>query len=318
MFLLRILCVLFLIGAVLSSGLAQAAGTRIAILSDDRTMNRQLRHKLELGLRQTGITDIVSGDLQGATSLPPETLRASDFTLVVGQAALRHALRQGVRHHLLAVFLSQSALEKELEQAGLQNVRDVHAIVLDQPLRRYLDLIKLAFPQRQRIGLLASNDVFLPKNLEKQAQERGLEIKLERWGSSSATDSTSGFIATLEALMAQSDVFLALPDAQIHNSATVQPLLLTTYRFGIPVVAYSEAYGRAGALVSLYSTQEQLVRQAVDVMSQIRQGTRVPQILSPKNFTVSVNSTVARSLGLMLPASETLRSQLYQNEKMAD
>lgn len=320
MFLLRTLCALFLIGALLGSGLAQAAGSRIAILSDDRTMNRQLRHKLELGLRQTGITDIVSGDLQGVTSLPREMLHTSDFTLVVGQLALRHALQQGVRHNLLAVFLSQSALETELEQAGLRNVgaRDIHAIVLDQPLYRYLDLIKMAFPQRQKIGMMVSNDASLPKNFEKQAQDRGLTLKVERWVSYPATESTSGFIATLETLMIQTDVFLALPDSQIHNSATVQPLLLTTYRFGIPVVAYSEAYGRAGALVSLYSTQEQLVRQAVDVMSQLRQGTHVSHILSPKNFTVMVNSTVARSLGLMLPAGDVLRDQLYQNEKMAD
>lgn len=231
---------------------------------------------------------------------------------------MRHALQQGVRRNLLAVLLSQYALEAELEQSGLQNARDIHAIVLDQPLRRYLDLIKLAFPQRQRIGLLASNEIFLPKNLEKQAQDRGLTVKVERWVPYSATESTSGFIATLDTLMAQTDIFLALPDAQIHNSATIQPLLLTTYRFGIPVVAYSEAYGRAGALLTLYSTQEQLVRQAVDVMHKLRQGAHVPLILPPRNFTVSVNSTVARSLGLVLPTGEALRDQVYQNEKMAE
>lgn len=322
MFLLRTFCALFLIGALFGSGLAQAADKRIVIISDDRVMNRQVRHKVELGLRQMGITDIVSGDSQGAFSLAHETLRASDVTLVVGQAALRYALQQGIRHHILAVFLTQSALETELEQAGLRsasvNARDIHAIVLDQPLRRYLDLIKLAFPQRQRIGLLTSNNLLLPKNLEKQAQDRGMTLKVERWLPSSSTESTSGFIAALETLMAQSDIFLALPDAPIHNSSTIQPLLLTTYRFGIPVVAYSEAYGRAGALVALYSTQEQLVRQTMDVMQQLRQDERVPHVLPPKNFMVSVNPTVARSLGLSLPAGEVLREQLYQNEKMAD
>jgi ABC-type uncharacterized transport system substrate-binding protein len=105
-------------------------------------------------------------------------------------------------------------------------------------------------------------------------------------------------------------VLLAMPDSLAHNRNTVQPLLLTTYRAGIPVVAYSESYQQAGAVLALYSTVPQVVAQVVDSLQQIREGKALPNHQSPRYFTVGVNSAVARSLGLALPTADEIGGRL--------
>ena len=49
------------------------------------------------------------------------------------------------------------------------------------------------------------------------------------------------------------------PVSQADRLRLHQPLLLTTYRAGVPIVAYSESYLQAGAVVALYSTPPQIV-----------------------------------------------------------
>jgi hypothetical protein len=90
----------------------------------------------------------------------------------------------------------------------------------------------------------------------------------------------------------------------------VQPLLLTTYWAGIPVVAYSESYQQAGAVLDLYSTVPQVVAQVIDSLQQVREGRPLPNLQPPHYFTVGVNAAVARSLGLSLPTSGELVARL--------
>jgi ABC-type uncharacterized transport system substrate-binding protein len=96
----------------------------------------------------------------------------------------------------------------------------------------------------------------------------------------------------------------------VQTANTIQPILLMSYHAGIPVIGYSAAYQRAGAMVSLYTTPEQLARQAVEAVIAWRQGKGLPATPEPKYFTVGINVTVARSLGIELPGADVLEQKL--------
>ncbi|MBP9713873.1 MAG: hypothetical protein KBD60_09325 [Sterolibacterium sp.] len=316
---------LFLLLCLLMPILAQAAGARVLILADATAVTRQLQYIVDAELRRGSLQQSPVSPLSPASLVAQvmlmesdpsaqaggETLPAADVLLAVGPVALRQALAQPSIRRIVAVLVTRDTLELSLAQKPLRAGREVHAIVLDQPLTRYLDLIHLALPKAKNIGLMSGGDdkqAAQYRSLEKQAEERGMKLTTLRL----VDDTSAGLISRLDELLEQSDVLLALPDTRIHNRANVQPLLLTTYRAGVPVVAYSEAYGRAGALLALYSTPEQLAQQASEVLLQLLQS-RNPlphSVQMPKYFSVYVNGAVARSLGLSISSGIILRERL--------
>jgi ABC-type uncharacterized transport system substrate-binding protein len=105
-----------------------------------------------------------------------------------------------------------------------------------------------------------------------------------------------------------------MADPQVFNGNTLPNILLASYRARIPVMAFSPAYVKAGALLSLHSTPSQVGSQAGVVARSALQGAALPAPQYPTDFTVSVNDYVARSLGLGLDAT-TLSERLHSLEK---
>ena len=66
----------------------------------------------------------------------------------------------------------------------------------------------------------------------------------------------------LKQVLEDAEVLLALADAQIYNSNSLQNILLTSFRARVPLVAFSPAYVRAGALMAVHVTPTQLGAQA--------------------------------------------------------
>ena len=104
---------------------------------------------------------------------------------------------------------------------------------------------------------------------------------------------------------------MLLPDPVAINADTVYGLLLTTYRAGVPVVGFSEGLLNAGALISLFSTAQQQGRQGADIAHRVlAHEAGLPAAQYPRYFSVRVNASVSRSLGLHLPTEEELQAAL--------
>jgi ABC-type uncharacterized transport system substrate-binding protein len=79
--------------------------------------------------------------------------------------------------------------------------------------------------------------------------------------------------------------------------------LLTSFRAKVPLVAFSPAYVKAGALMALHVTPTQVGRQAASLFRGVVQGKGLPaQPVYSSEFSVAVNEHVARSLELTLDA----------------
>ncbi len=276
---------------------AVAAETRILIVRDDTPVARQTADLLNREFTRLGWsgTDIALGDRPLA-----EVRREGEQAVVaLGWRALVAARQTG--RPVVGALISRSTLEEAPPPGG----EHWTAIVLDQPLERWAGLIQFAFPDRQQVGMLVGPSGHkVTRALERRLQERRLTLATE------AVDSQESVVPALDRLLPRMGVLLALPDPAVHNRNTVQPLLLTTYRAGIPIVAYSEAYLNAGAAVALYSTAAQIATQVVESLQQVLEG-RVPaNIQAPRYFTVGVNNAVVRSLELSVPPANELQDRL--------
>jgi len=283
--------------AIMATG--AAAESRLLIVREESAVARQTADLLELDAGMAGWTVEVT-TIAGERPLAARA-EGKQALVALGSQAFAAALKQAGGRPVVAALLAQTSFDEVAPGGGER----WSAILLDQPAERWINLIQTAFPGVQQVGMLAGpGSAKAVRTMERKMVERRLSLAVEPIASAEEV------VPAIERLMPRMGILLALPDPLAHNRNTVQPLLLTTYRAGIPVVAYSESYQQAGAVLALYSTVPQVVAQVIDSLQHVRDGRPLPNLQAPRYFTVGVNAAVARSLGLSLPTSGELVARL--------
>ncbi len=210
----------------------------------------------------------------------------------------------------LCALIPRSSFERLLRTSGRKASAQFTAIYLDQPLKRQLALIRLALPQAQRVGILWGPDSGMrAPQLRQLAGANSLSLV------EASVDASTGIFAALKPVL-DSDVLLALPDPLVYNSNSIQNILLSALRAKVPMVAFSPAYVRAGALLSLHTTPAQAGSQAATLVNDVLHDKPLPGVTVESNdFEVAVNAPVARALNLSLDA-QALRLELRQLERL--
>lgn len=230
------------------------------------------------------------------------------MVLTVGVQATRKTVADAEgRWPILGVMVPRASFEA-LGPAA-RNTRRVSALYLDQPAQRQIDLIRALLPNARNIGLVVGpthqRDLDTIRPL---AASKSLTLVTEK-----ASRDTELYPA-LQSVLRTSDVLLALPDPYVVNVSTAQNLLLTAFRFRVPVIGYSAAYVRAGALAAVYSTPRQIGLEAAQIVRQVWRGSAMPAPRYPRNFSIAINRALAENLGLDLPDEAAVQQRLQSWE----
>ncbi len=233
----------------------------------------------------------------------------SRLIVTLGTDALRQVSSRNLKAAVMAGLIPRIAFERVLQDSSRKNPSPMAALYLDQPLGRQLDLLRLALPAARRIGVLWGPESVLQQPLFAAAlSARGLEL------SEGTCTEGQPLIGPLRAALQDADVLLAMADGSAFNPSTASNILLTSYRAKIPVMAFSPAYVKAGALLSVHSTATQAGVQLAAMASQFLQNNALPTSQYPLDFSITVNAYVAHSLGLALDA-KVLVERLRRLEK---
>ena len=284
---------------------AQAFAAQVAIvMSDDSAPYQEVYQGIRAPLDAAGHEVRRSY----ADGLAAGSLSEASLIVAVGVRAADALANLPVRSPVLAVLVPRAWYVKtgraRLSDGGR---RSVSAIFLDQPFERQAKLIRLAFPDSRRVGVLLSAEQ------GGVADELDEALRSQRLAMVRVTVTEDDRLVTpLEQVLNESDVLLAIPDPLVFNRNTAQSLFLTSYRYRDPVVGYSRSMTRAGAMLSLYSSPAQIARQAAEWMNSAVGGVtvRLPSPAYPTYFEVSINDQVARSLGFSLPSEAELEKRL--------
>ena len=318
----RLWCLLLFGLALLLSGLgvgaqpqARSSDERMVIVSSDTTsafvevaqvlIDGLVREGLSRSdVRQLTVSELLA--LVKAGQVPHPRV----FVALGTEASAALATAAGATP-VLSALIPRSSFERVLQASGKKASPQFTALYLDQPLSRQLALIRLAMPAAQRIGVLLGPDsVARAPVLRIQAQANGLALV------ESVVDNQKSVFSRLKTLLDDCDVLLALADPQVYNSNSLQNILLTAFRAKVPMVAFSPAYVRAGALLSLHVTPAQVGAQALALVQGVLHEQALPAgPVESRDFEVGVNEHVARSLGLILDAS-ALRLDLRRLERL--
>lgn len=255
------------------------------------------------GLSRVEVLQVTVLELAAAGSLTPKLFVA------LGSEAANVLAKTEPRAPVLCTLLPRSSFERALLTSGRKASSQFSAVYLDQPLSRQLELIRIALPAARRVGVLwgPESQAQAPA-LKALAQARGLEL------AEATVGSNEFFFPGLKRVLEDADLLLAVPDPQLYNSGSVQNILLASFRARVPLVAFSPAYVRAGALLALHVTPTQIGLQAAAIARGVLQGKTLSATpLYSQDFSVAVNEHVARSLGLTLEP-DALRARLRRRE----
>lgn len=284
---------------------APAGAARVVVvLSDDSAPYQEvyevIRGYLDHGRHETGMVY--------AEGLSASVLGDARLVVTVGVRAAESLATQPVRNPVLAVLVPRAwYLEGGRSELAWGGKRAVSAIYLDQPFERQAQLVRLAFPEVTRVGvLLGTRRAKILGELADAMRAQGISLI---YGLLSGEERQ---ITALEAVLSEAELLLALPDARVINRHTAQSLLLTSYRYRDPVLGYSRSLTRAGALLSLHSSPAQIGRQAAEWARRMIEtvSPQLPESAYPEYFSISINRQVAHSLGFILPQEDELEKRL--------
>lgn len=232
---------------------------------------------------------------------------ASPRVLVtVGSEALRQLQGLAEKTPIIALLTPRSTLDELRDSAGGR----ITGVYYEQPIPRQATLLRMAFPDKERVGVLLG-----PASARYRAE---LSLALQRMGMEGIFEVIQNKKDLAEAakqVLDGAEVFLALPDGEAINNQSARFILLSSYRRGVPVVGYSASFVKAGAALAMVSSPTQIGKEAALMVQETLSGKRLPPPRAPADFDVLVNVNVSRSLGLGLDAA-LLESRIRGEEAL--
>lgn len=217
----------------------------------------------------------------------PAAGRAAPPKLVaaVGLGVYERLLADGSRFNLLPVLVLRSDLKIVSPRAA--------AIYADVPLVTILERMHELFPKKSRVGLIRRPTWPAPDAAAKdRIRQMGYELIVVE------CSGPDKLLATFASLKGKVDLVIAPPDTDLFNSATVKPLVLASLDQRLPIVGFSAAFVRAGALAGVYPDFFDAGRRTGELIAQILAGKSQGAEEDVRKVKVAVNQQIARLLGV--------------------
>lgn len=296
-----------LLVALLLASPVWSANDQVLVVGDaSRPYFRAFVTALTAGLGRGGFSVEVADLQQGALG----SAAGYRCIVTVGHDAARQiAARPGSTPVLHA--LVTSALADELRGANRTAAPRAY-LLIEQPAARLLLLATTTRQGRERLGVIyGPSSVNYREEVRRQVRLTDYTLVEREIGrEAELADALAYFKGNV-------DVLVTFPDPVVVNEGTAKTLILGAYLGNLPLVGYSQALVKAGALMSLYATPEMLGAQSADLINSgfwgdpARSGAKI----YPLDFEVAVNYQVARALGVDLPDESELASRIRRAER---
>lgn len=186
-------------------------------------------------------------------------------------------------------------------------------LLVEQPISRLLLLATTSFPKLKRLGLLYGPTSQTARD-ELRRQIRTSELILVE----KEVESEAELGGAIRSFIGNSDLLFIPPDPVVVNEGTAKTLILGAYMANLPLLGYSQALVKAGALMSVYSTPEMLGTQSAElIISGFWSDPSLAGVkIYPDKYDVSVNYQVARALAIDLPDERELLMRIRKAERV--
>ncbi len=218
---------------------------------------------------------------------------------------------QPITHALITRSSFQQLAHDHFGSADQALENNISPLFIDQPIARFFALGLELVPQAKTIGILVgpSNQAQIP-SITAQATSLGLTVNI------ALLKPNSNPIKIIEPVMRDSDFFVVLPDRKHINQLAAKWALPLSYRYRKPLISYSHKYVDAGALASVYTSPENVAKTIAEQLLKDAD-TAVPNDDNSKQFSISINRSVARSLRINVQQADVYQKRLQAKEATA-
>lgn len=254
----------------------------------------QGRLSRDAGTRGLRLTRVQAGDARADT----------DLSVAVGMKACEAVVNAPHIQPVLCVLVPRAGFRGLVPAT---NGGQLSAIYLDQPFARQFALARVLLPDARRAGLLTGPELSPEvEGIRRAARAAGFVPDLE-----SVKDDREA-APSIRRLVTDNELILAVYESDVLTPSVAKWLLYLTYQGRIPVVGFSKAYTDAGAVASVFSTPEQIGRQAAEaVIAWLRDGNgSLGPAAYPRYYDIAVNRGVADALRIQLPPARDLEQRV--------
>jgi len=235
-------------------------------------------------------------------------LKEQDFVIALGSNVTKALLESDIRKPTLSLLIPKSfaeAIEKEYP-----DTTNLSMLLIDHPIKRHFRLISEILGKHHKIGLMLGTHTLQSEKLFKQVAAESNQSLITRY-----IEQPKQLIPALKALSKETDALLALPEPGIYNKRTIRSILLSAYRYKLPIIGFSKAYVKAGAIAAIYSKPEQISTQTTTISNQFFNKNHFDKkIHQPTDFSISLNHKVARSMSMRLPEISAITEKIKKSE----
>jgi len=303
---IAVLCICCFLLLLSSAAQADNSEKNIAIVYlQDKGFSQLLIKHLQKDLNEKKF-NVIKIPIQHALNTQ---LQEQDFIIALGSKVTKTLLESGINKPTLSLLIPKY-FSDALEKSHL-DVTHWSRLLIDQPIKRHFYLISAILGPHHKTGLLLGPNAQQSESLFEQAATES-----EQSLTTIYIEQRDQLTLALKSLSKEADVLLALPDPSIYNKSTTRSILLSSYRYKLPIIGFSKAYVKAGAIAAIYSTPEQISAQAVNICDQFFDKNYFQKkIYYPDDFSVSLNHKVARSMNIRFPESSVIVEQIKKSEK---
>jgi putative ABC transport system substrate-binding protein len=217
---------------------------------------------------------------------------ANQLAIAVGIDAVRAVASSGRHAPLLATMTFRADLENLRSTDGAE-LKLAGALWLDLPVSQVVAGLRVIFPGTARLAVVRSpsrSDAGAPSGQVHQLPA-GVSVKFVECASAAE------LLVSLRKLRGQVDFVICLPDSNLYNKTTVEPLILASLEHKLPLVGFSASFTRAGAAVGVYPDFAEVGRQTAAMSERLMSNPSGVHEEFPRRTTLAVNERVLRLLG---------------------
>ena len=270
----------------------------LAIMSNYGEVQQSFYSKLQNKLtKNTSLTQINYSDITN------EIISQYNHIISIGYKSAKVMAKHETKNNIIYTLIPDN---ESLRVSIPCQKTTCYKIFINQPVSRYVQLFKNLFPKGKTLAFATTKDnTIKSQQVKKAAISNNLIFKNIRIPKNHNISRL--FINNLN----NNDVLLALPNPEIYNASHAKSIILSTYHANVPIIAYSKSFAKAGALISLYSSIDNIADKTANIVNTIITGGQLKQKeYYPDYFTIEINSAVARSLNINIDSENILKRNI--------
>jgi ABC-type uncharacterized transport system substrate-binding protein len=263
------------------------ANSVFIVHSNDNTLNQQATDLIVQKTRS--LNSKINIELISVDALKNKQLNQDDLLVSVGNDTANTLQGRVLDSPIIYSFSSQSALPKT-EGNWL-------ATVIEQPLERLLaiapQLIKHDY-KKQILLPFSSENITPIKHLINDTLSTSLKL-VEVLAHEKPAKKIDPFLF-------KSGALIAINDKNIWSGENARWILIQAYKNNVPVIGFSQKFLKAGALVVVYSSLEQIADTTAESINNWYTNNQLPpKNILYSNYNIEYNRKIARTLKINVP-----------------